>query len=73
MQSVKKTQTLLKTQLATAQELIEMIKKQLNNGNVTVIELINTMKNYLSVSRSMNQAQVREFEIMNELNYLMQQ
>ncbi|MCE1188256.1 MAG: TolC family protein [Ignavibacteria bacterium] len=73
MQTVQKTQALLKTQLATAKELIEMIKKQLNNGNVTVIELINTMKNYLSVSRSMNQAQVREFGIMNELNYLMQQ
>jgi outer membrane protein TolC len=73
LQATRRTLNMLKAQLSTTNELVTLLKAQLNSGNVTIIELINTMKNYLLVSRNINQLQVREFEIINELNYLMQQ
>lgn len=71
--STRQTMNMLKTQLATTKELVSLLKAQLNQGNTSILELIGTMKNYISVNRSVCQLQMREFEIINELNYLMQQ
>jgi outer membrane protein TolC len=71
--STEKSLEMMKKQLQSTTDLAEMLKSQLNNGNASIIELISNMKNYLSASRNMNRLQVREFEIINELNYLMLQ
>ncbi len=71
LQSTRQITEMVKKQLSDTEKLGLVLKNQLNNGNVFIIELINTMKNYISVSRGINQLQVREFEIINELNYLM--
>jgi len=73
LESTQQSLEMMKQQLQTTNELAEMLKTQLNTGNASIIELINNMKNYLSASRTMNRLQVREFEIINELNYLMLQ
>ena len=63
----------LKSQLATAEELLALSKTQLNNGNIAITEFINALKNYNSINRDLNQSQVKMLMILNELNYLMQQ
>ena len=73
LQSTRKSLEMMNHQLQTTQELAEMLKTQLNIGNASIVELITNMKNYLSVMRVMNRLHVREFEIVNELNYLMLQ
>jgi outer membrane protein TolC len=72
LQVNQRTFQILKSQESSTQELIALLNNQLNSGNTTITELINAMKNYLSVSRNINQTQLKEFEIINELNYLMQ-
>ena len=71
LQSTRKSLEMMNHQLQTTKELAEMLKTQLNIGNASIVELITNMKNYLSVLRVMNRLHVREFEIINELNYLM--
>jgi outer membrane protein TolC len=73
LMSTQKSLEMMKKQLQSTKELAAMLKSLLNNGNASIIELINNMKNYQSASRNMNRLEVREFEIVNELNYLMSQ
>jgi hypothetical protein len=65
-------ETQLAMQLKTSDELIMRSKEQLNKGNITVLELINATKNYININRSINLIQIREWQIINEINYLMQ-
>lgn len=73
LQTTRKNIAILKLQESSAQELVKLLKVQLNSGNTTIAELINAMKNLLSVTHNIYQAQLKEFGIINELNYLMQQ
>lgn len=70
--TTRKNIVLLKLQESSAQELVKLLKVQLNSGNTTITELINAMKNQLSVAHNIHQAQLKEYGIINELNYLMQ-
>ncbi len=70
--SVRQLKQQLKKQAITASELITMAKSQLNVGNMPITEFINAIKNYLGINHNLNQAQIREFQLINEINYLMQ-
>ncbi len=61
----------LKKQQSTANELLEMLKMQLNMGNISILDLINALKNYLSVNHNLHQLQINSLQAMNEYNYLM--
>lgn len=63
----------LKEQSKTAGELITETKTQLNNGNISILELINAFKNYYGINRNFNQAQIKKLQVINEMNYLLQQ
>lgn len=73
LQTTRKNIAILKLQESSTQELIKLLKVQLNSGNTTITELLNAMKNLLSVTHNIHQSQLKEFGIINELNYLMQQ
>jgi outer membrane protein TolC len=73
LQMTQQSLDLTNVQLSTTNELLAMLKTQLNNGNATIVDLINTMKNYLLVTRNINKLHMQECGIINELNYLMQQ
>lgn len=62
-----------KIQLKTANELINLAKAQLNAGNMQIADFINAIKNYITINRNLNQVQINTLQIINELNYLMQQ
>ena len=63
----------LEKQLNTANELIILAKAQLNNGNMPITDFLNASKNYIKINRDLNQTQIKTLQIINELNYLMQQ
>jgi len=73
LNSTREIQSQLKIQLNSATELVNMEKALLNTGNITVTELINAMKNYININLNLNQLQIKELQIINEWNYLMQQ
>jgi outer membrane protein TolC len=73
LESNRKTLEILKSQDSSSLELIHLLSDQLSQGNVSITELINAMKNSLSVKHDISQAQIQEFEIINEINYLLQQ
>ena len=62
----------LKAQLKLAEELIVMAKTQLECGNIPIIEFINAAKNYITINRNLTHSQVKDLQLTNELNYLMQ-
>ena len=73
LKTTREMQAQLKIQLNSANELVNMEKALLNTGNVSITELINAMKNYININLNLNQLQIKELQIINEWNYLMQQ
>ena len=61
----------LKKQQATANELIDIFKLQLNVGNVSVTDMINAVKNYVNINKTINQLKINSLQVINEYNYLM--
>ena len=63
----------VKKQLATSKELIDVIRRQLSNGAIPVIEYLNALRNYTVINRMINQSEIKRLVLINELNYLKQQ
>lgn len=63
----------LKKQLKTADQLIFMIKSQLEAGNISITEFINATKNYQSINKDVIQTEINILQSINEVNYLLQQ
>ncbi len=63
----------LKKKLTTAEELLSLSKKQLNYGNISITEFLNSLKNYNATNHDLSQSQIKTLMIVNELDYLMQQ
>ena len=56
-------------QLDFAEMVIRQDKNLLNTGNISIIEYVTGLRNYISVKRNLNQYQVRILQIMTEINY----
>lgn len=63
----------LKQQLKTSEELMAMVKALLNSGSISIVDFINAAKNYNTINRTVNQTQIKVLQIINELNYWMQE
>jgi len=63
----------VKKQLATSKELIDVIRRQLSNGAIPVIEFLNALRNYSVINRMINQSEIKRLVLINELNYLKRQ
>ncbi len=62
----------IRRQSVSAENLISIYREQLNQGNISVTELINAMKTYINIKKEMNQAEIDRFMILADWNYLMQ-
>jgi outer membrane protein TolC len=71
--TIQETSNELKAQLISANELITLAKAQLNAGNMQIADFINALKNYITINRDLNRSQINTLQIINELNYLLQQ
>ncbi|MDP4273586.1 MAG: TolC family protein, partial [Bacteroidota bacterium] len=63
----------LKKQLHTAEELISLSRLQLSSGNISITDLITAVKNYIGIRKNLDQSEIKTLQLINELNYLMQQ
>ncbi len=70
---LNETSAQLENQLSTSNQLITVSKTLLNSGNISIIEYINTIKNYRSINRNLSQTRVQILQIINEQNYLLVQ
>jgi outer membrane protein TolC len=57
-------------QLKTSAQLIDALKGQLESGIIQMTEYINAIKNYKTISSSINMINVQKLQIINELNFL---
>lgn len=59
----------LQNQLNLSESLIEDYKMLLEKGEVTVTDLILAFRNNINIKISLNQQQIKELQIINEINY----
>ena len=71
--ATRETLEQMKKQANTAEQLMGMVKALLNTGNISITDVINAVKNYNNIIRNLNQLQIKVLQIINELNYWMQQ
>ena len=59
----------MKQQLSLGEKIVSEERLLLNSGGVSVTDLINAVKNLLSLKRSLNQYELKVMGIVNEINY----
>ncbi len=57
-------------ELKSEEILLDMRKNQLENGQLSVIDYITTVKDYMGIESSYNEVKLRQQQIVNEHNYL---
>jgi outer membrane protein TolC len=73
LMALQETSIQIEKQLSTSNQLITASKALLNSGNISMIEYINTIKNFRSINRNLNQIRIQILQVINEQNYLMVQ
>lgn len=68
-----KVKTQIGKQIATADQLVQSLKAQLEAGQVKMTDYINAIKNYRNINRNLNFVNIRILQIRNEINYLLTQ
>ena len=59
----------LKSQMNLSDNLIEMDKAELNRGDISITDFIVNLRSDIDIRNSLNQNQVKEWQIINDLNY----
>ncbi len=59
----------LKTQLGLSDQLIGMNKSELNRGDISITDFIMNLRSDIDIRSSLSQNQVKEWQIINDLNY----
>jgi outer membrane protein TolC len=60
-------------QLRTADKLVQALKLQLESGIIQMTEYINAVKNYKTISRTLIIIKIQKLQVINEMNFLMNQ
>lgn len=63
---------MLKKQLDLSRELIKQEKLLLNHGGISITDYLIAVKNVISVQHDLNQSEIKTLQIINEINYLLQ-
>jgi outer membrane protein TolC len=58
-------------QLATSDQLVKALKEQLEMGNIVMTEYVNAIKNYKNINRNLILINLQKLQVINELNFLM--
>jgi outer membrane protein TolC len=59
----------LKSQVSYSEKLLDMIKLQLDKGDISITDLVLAVRNDLTIRNNLNLNQVKQMMIINELNY----
>ena len=60
-------------QLLTLHDFNSMAKIQMGNGLISITEYLSSVKNILTLNKTLNQTSIKRLQLINELNYLKQQ
>ncbi|NWJ51097.1 MAG: TolC family protein [Bacteroidetes bacterium] len=60
-------------QLLTLRDFNSMAKIQMGNGLISITEYLSSVKNLLTLNKTLNQTTIKRLQLINELNYLKQQ
>jgi outer membrane protein TolC len=60
-------------QLLTLHDFNSMAKIQMGNGLISITEYLSSVKNLLTLNKTLNQTTIKRLQLINELNYLKQQ
>ena len=63
----------LEKQKVTSDELVGLLKSQMNAGNVLMVDYISALKNAKTISKSITEIQINILLTINEINYLVAQ
>lgn len=56
-------------QLDLEESVIKQQKSLINMGDISIIDYVNTLKNYIAIKMSINQYQLKILQIITEINY----
>ena len=56
-------------QLDLEESVIKQQKNLINIGNVSIIDYVTTLNNYITIKRNVNQYQLKMLQIITEINY----
>lgn len=73
LKSLNETSSNMENQLKTADQLVKALKNQLEAGIIQMIEYINAVKSFRTVSRNLNMANIQKIQLINEMNFLLTQ
>jgi outer membrane protein TolC len=73
LKSLNEMSLKMEIQLKTSDQLVKALKEQLESGIILMTEYINSIKNYKTTSRNLNQINVQKLQIINEMNFLLTQ
>lgn len=59
----------IQKQIESSETLINASKQLLNKGELSVMDFIITIKNYIDIKSQLNQSQFKKLQLTNELNY----
>ncbi len=60
----------LKNQLVSSDQLVKVMKEQLEAGIIMMTEYINAIKNFRTINRELNIINIQKLQVINEMNYL---
>jgi len=63
----------MENQLKTSDQLLKALKEQLEAGIIQMTEYITAVKNFKTISRTLNLANIQKLQIINEMNFLLTQ
>lgn len=63
----------MENQLGTSDQLVKVLKEQLEAGIIQMTDYINAIKNFKTISRNLIMVNVQKLQIINEMNFLLTQ
>ena len=73
LSSLNEMSSQVENQLRTSEQLVNTLKEQLEAGIIQMTEYINAIKNFKTISRSINLIKMQKLQVINEMNFLLTQ
>ena len=73
LKTLNETSVRTEKQLATSNQLVRALKEQLESGIIQMTEYLNAIRNYRTINRNLILLNVRKFQVINEMNFLLTQ
>jgi outer membrane protein TolC len=73
LRTLNETSERTEKQLTTSDQLVRVLKEQLETGNIQMTDYINAIKNFRTINRNLILLNIQKLQVINEMNFLMTQ